>query len=720
MSNKNMLKIISALLIIFIPSGQITHASQVKATKSRYTEGEVIVKYKDSNLKASNSKVMYKSYSLETKQKLDSDNLEVVKLPKGVTVDAAVQELKKDKTIESVQPNYIYHFADIPNDQYASMQWGLQDIGMDKAWNITQGSSNARIGVIDSGIDINHPDLKDNIWTNPGEIAGNGVDDDNNGYVDDINGWDFYNNDAKVFDPVNDDLHGTHVAGIIAAEINGIGTVGIAPKVKIVPLKVLGQDGGDTTDVIKAINYAKKLGIKIINCSFGGSSFDNALKDAMQNSGILFVAAAGNDGLNTDISPVYPACYNLPNIISVAAVDNKGSLADFSNYGASSIDVAAPGVNILSTIPAALTNSNNYASAYAFESGTSMAAPFVTGIAALLESKGINDIQTIKQRIMEGVTPDSQLSNNIITGGIVNAYGALEIKNINRLWGNDRYATAQAIVQSGWKTSNTVVIATGEDFPDALSAAVLAKKYNAPLLLSERDTINSALNSELAALNPKKAFIIGGYGAISKDVETQLNTKNIATTRLMGNNRYETAVSIANYLGSNGEAVIATGENFPDALSIAAYAAAKGIPILLTPKDILPSTVKDYINSHNVTKTFVVGGTGVISSALENILPNPERLSGSDRYSTNAAVLNRFSNDFNLTNVYFATGENFPDALSGSALAALTNSPIVLIGAVSNKDISDFLSLNSNKVQNEGVFGGESITPTAAIKSLIN
>lgn len=718
MFNKFKLKIISALLIIFIPTGLVTHASQVndyKAAKPKYVENEVIVKYKDGSLSTDKDKIKYKSYSLDTKQKFNANNLEVVSLPSGVNVEDAVNEIKKDNNVESVQPNYIYHLTDVPTDQYFSKEWGLETLNVTSAWNITEGSSDVKIGILDSGIDINHPDLKDNIWTNSGEVSGNGIDDDKNGFIDDVHGWDFIHNDAKVFNSAEDDVHGTHIAGIIAAELNGIGAVGVAPKVKIVPLKVLGTNGGDTTDIIKAIDYAKKLGIKIINCSFGGDSYDEALKEAMQNSGILFIAAAGNDGIDTDVSPIYPACYNIPNIISVAAVDSSGNLASFSNYGANSIDVAAPGENILSTIPAALTKSNSYSSAYAYESGTSMATPFVTGIAALLASNGVNDIQTIRQKIVSGVSQEASLSGKIITGGIANAYDALGVKAVDRLWGADRYATSEAIVQSGWKASDTVVIATGEDFPDALSAGTLAKKYNAPLLLSEKDSINSALASELNTLNPKKAFIIGGYGAISKNVETQLNSRNIATTRLMGNNRYETAVAIANYLGVNGQIIIATGENFPDALSIASYAAANGIPILLTQRDVLPAEVKGYIDSHNITKTFIIGGTGVIASSLENMLPNAERLSGSDRYSTNTAVLNRFSNDFDLTNVYFATGENFPDALAGTALAALTSSPIVLINSTINKAASDFIAQNSSKIENEIAFGGESITPSSVI-----
>ena len=221
------------------------------------------------------------------------------------------------------------------------------DINALEASAITQGDNDLVVAVIDDGVDFSHPDLAGRAWTNPGEVPNNNLDDDANSYVDDVNGWDFYNRDKTVHDPGVDE-HGTHVSGTLAASVDGQGVVGVAPNVKIMALKFLGPYGGYTSDAVLAIQYAKAEGAKISNNSWGGGPYDQALYDAINNSGSLFVAAAGNDGNN---SPSYPAGYDLPNILSVAAVDNQGKLASFSNYGASSVDISAPGVGILSSVP---------------------------------------------------------------------------------------------------------------------------------------------------------------------------------------------------------------------------------------------------------------------------------------------------------------------------------------------------------------------------------
>jgi subtilisin family serine protease len=205
------------------------------------------------------------------------------------------------------------------------------------------------VAVIDDGVNFSHPELAGRAWTNPGEVPNNNLDDAN-GYVDDVNGWDFYNRDKTVHDS-GVDAHGTHVSGTIAASVDGQGVVEVAPNVKIMALKFLGPEGGYTSDAILAIQYAKAEGAKISNNSWGGGSYDQALYDAINNSGSLFVAAAGNNGSNNDDYRFYPASYDLPNILSVAAVNNQGKLASFSNYGATSVDIAAPGVGILSAVP---------------------------------------------------------------------------------------------------------------------------------------------------------------------------------------------------------------------------------------------------------------------------------------------------------------------------------------------------------------------------------
>lgn len=348
-------------------------ANKKDGNKEKSIPNELIIKYKT---KTDSSKIqsLHKKFSFHPSKTLKSVNAEVVKIPKGKTASAMIKELKKDPTIESVQPNYKYFASEINNaPNYYDQLWGIHNTGqviknIPGIADIDVDAKEARasyagklsqvvVGVIDTGVDISHPDLKDIIWTNPGEagaMASDGIDNDKNGYVDDVHGWDFYNNDNTVYDPLDGDEHGTHVSGTIAAVMEGTankGVVGVAPNVKILPIKFLGPWGGTTSDAILAIEYAKSMGIKITNNSWGGGEYDPLLEEAINNSNSLFVAAAGNDGMNNDMYQSYPSSFESPNILSVAALDNMGNLADFSNYGFNSVDVAAPGVNILSTVP---------------------------------------------------------------------------------------------------------------------------------------------------------------------------------------------------------------------------------------------------------------------------------------------------------------------------------------------------------------------------------
>ena len=302
---------------------------------------------------------------------------------------------------------------------------GTADADMDapEAWDITTGSSDIVVAVIDTGVDYNHPDLNDNMWVNVAEL--NGVadyDDDENGYVDDIYGFDFINNEG---DPYDDHGHGTHCSGTIAAEgNNGDGVVGVNWNAKIMALKFLGSDGsGDTLDAIDAINYAIDNGADIMSNSWGGGSFSQALKDTISvanDEGILFVTAAGNSRKNTDRRPHYPSSYDVPNIISVAATDHNDALAGFSNYGPNSVDLGAPGVDILSTYP----------DGYAWGDGTSMAAPHVAGAAALIMAQNPEiSVADLKAKILDSVDPVSALNGITVTGGRLNVYNALD--NLN-------------------------------------------------------------------------------------------------------------------------------------------------------------------------------------------------------------------------------------------------------------------------------------------------
>jgi subtilisin family serine protease len=313
------------------------------------------------------------------------------------------------------------------NDALFAQQWGLHaessgGINAGIAWNSARECSNVVVAVIDTGINYNHPDLKANMWINPGEIAGNGIDDDGNSVVDDIYG---YNAVSNTGNPLDDNGHGTHVAGIIGAVgNNGIGVTGVCWSARMMALKFLGATGsGSTMGAIKALDYlttmkGKGMNIVASNNSWGGGGYSQELRDAIartENAGVLFIAAAGNGGSdgvgdNNDFIASYPAGYNLSSIISVAATDINGNLGSFSNYGATQVDLAAPGVRISST----------YGSDYSYLSGTSMATPFVSGAVALIASKFPTlTWQQLKQKLLSSVTPLNSLAGKMVTGGLL-------------------------------------------------------------------------------------------------------------------------------------------------------------------------------------------------------------------------------------------------------------------------------------------------------------
>ncbi|MBI4688237.1 MAG: S8 family serine peptidase [Nitrospirae bacterium] len=420
---------------------------------AEYMQGEVLVKFKQSTsqqaINAANNKVQA---ALKKKMHvLTSSEASVMKLPSNVSVMQAVYEYKKDPNVEYAQPNYIYRRALTPNDPSYGSLWGLNNIGQTvnsitgsldadidapTAWNITTGSASVVIAVIDTGVKLTHADLSTNIWGNSGETASNSVDDDNNGYVDDVNGWDFVNNDNN---PADDCGHGTHVAGIIAAVgNNAIGITGVMWTAKIMPLKALGIDAecsGTTQAITEAIYYAVNKGAKIINLSLGSSinDIDGMMQEAInyaRNNNVLVVAAAGNDSTDNDTTAFYPANFNVDNIISVAATDQNDALASFSNYGKTTVDLAAPGVNIYSTVPTTaectLSSDSCDDSGYAFSDGTSMAAPHVAGAAGLIWAANPAYTYTqVKNAILNNVNKLVCLSDKMVTGGRLNAYQAL-------------------------------------------------------------------------------------------------------------------------------------------------------------------------------------------------------------------------------------------------------------------------------------------------------
>jgi subtilisin family serine protease len=322
-------------------------------------------------------------------------------------------------------PDY-EEIPELPNppvaDPDADQLHGLDLIDAGTAWAINRGSKDVIVGDIDTGADYNHPDLINNIWRNPKEIPGNGKDDDNNGFVDDVVGWDFRDKDARPFD---DNAHGSHTAGSIGATGgNGVGISGVAQNTSIMVLRFLGGANGSGTseDAIKCVEYATANGADLTSNSWGGGGYSQALFDAIaeaDKAGILFVAAAGNARSDNDRTPSYPASYELDNILTVAATDSMDVLANFSNFGATSVDLAAPGVDILSTVPG---------KDYKKFSGTSMATPHVSGAAALLKAAYPQlKAKELKELLMSSVENVAGLSGKVVTGGRLNIARAFEI-----------------------------------------------------------------------------------------------------------------------------------------------------------------------------------------------------------------------------------------------------------------------------------------------------
>ena len=450
-----LLPLLTALIIA--PSNFAHAEDSLSPINEEHSYDQLIVSYTNQGTTAEQTAVREKSrkdvaaVSSRPISARDS-RTQVLKLDKSISVEEAIRRLKNQPGIKYVEPDYIVHHSAVSTDLLFTngSMWGMYGLTTSPANSFGSnsasawargytGSSSVVIGVIDEGIQVTHPDLAANIWVNPNETAGDGIDNDNNGFIDDVNGWDFANNDSNVYDgpgtptaPI--DSHGTHVSGTIGARANGGGVVGVNWDVKIVSAKFLGAAGGFTSDAIKAIDYLTNLkisGVNIVatNNSWGGGGFSQSLLDAINRAGdvgILFMAAAGNGttrgvNINNDTTANYPSNYQcttsfatkLPRgwdcVIAVASITSTGAKSTWSNYGLTTVDIGAPGENILSTY---------VSDQYAYLSGTSMATPHVTGAAALCAS--INSAITpaqIRTSILSSATPTTSLTGKTVTGG---------------------------------------------------------------------------------------------------------------------------------------------------------------------------------------------------------------------------------------------------------------------------------------------------------------
>ena len=449
-----MKRLLVSVMVTILLSADVALSAAEPDIPSPHLEGQLLVGF-DRTMPGSSKANLHASQHSAVLKQFPEIGVDLVSLPRGKSIAAARAAYQSDRAVKFAEPNYL-RFADAttPNDPEFTKQWALRNTGQTingndtgstdadidaseptgtaDAWDVTSGSTSPVIAVIDTGVDVNHSDLSANLWRNSNETAGNGIDDDGNGYVDDVAGWDFAHNDASVYDPgetcgsERNDLHGTHVAGIAGAVgNNSTGVAGVSWQVRLMPLKILAKSGGSCAtgsdaDAIEAILYAARMKADVINASWGAAPNNEALRQAIVaagQAGVLFAAAAGNEGIDLSVSPRYPASFDLENEIVVAASDNNDALASFSNFGGAT-DLASPGVNIYSTLPDG---------SYGFLSGTSMSVPHLSGSLALLRAQYPQAPSTeLKNRILGNVDAKSAFgSQKTSSGGRLNVNRAL-------------------------------------------------------------------------------------------------------------------------------------------------------------------------------------------------------------------------------------------------------------------------------------------------------
>jgi subtilisin family serine protease len=482
----------------------------------------------------------------ETAERLFVPGLRLVGI-EGISVRRAVAELERQPGVRYAEPNFIHHFGAPPNDIYFGSQWALNNFGQGvdsppvfgtpdadidavEAWDVNRGSPSVIVGIADTGVFYNHPDLAPNIYANPGETGGgketNGVDDDHNGYVDDFRGYDFLANDndpAPASPPAGLDNHGTVVAGAAGAQgDNSIGLTGVSQETSLLPLRVgPGPSGGlVVADVINAFAYAGRLGAKVVNLSAGGPTFSQGELDAIRGAAnTLFVFAAMNDGANNDnpSTPIYPCNLNEPNVVCVAATDMDDKLAGFSNFGPGTVDLAAPGVRLLTT-----DIGTDPGSSYTFTGGTSLASPITAGAAAVYRSLYPQATKAdTRKALREGVDKKPALNNLVETGGRLNLAATLAIAPppLTLDLGAKKQELKKKLKFFATASADSALVATGKAIKNTAKqlAANQKTKVKAKLKRAKRKRLAKKLDKSGKAKAKVKATATGQSGATAAD-----------------------------------------------------------------------------------------------------------------------------------------------------------------------------------------------------------
>jgi subtilisin family serine protease len=666
---------ILAILFLFINShvyaaGEFhkNQADELFDEEKEFSQKELIIKFLPSISQEEKNQILASNHLKEqTNNKSGGFSLVTAS---GLNLKEIAKKLLERKEIQFVEPNYVIEASYVPQEPSYRLQWHAKKINMEKAWDVTKGSADVTVAVIDGGLQTDHPDLKENLLTPYNAVTG-----------------------GKT---ITADEHGTHVAGIIAASINKIGITGIAPNVKILPIDVFDGKEANAYDVADAIVYAADHGAKIINLSLSSIYYSNVMEDAVQyawSKKAVIVAAAGNE--SSDI-PEYPAAFN--SVLSVAATNKKDERSSFSNYG-STIDLSAPGEAIYSTVGG---------SKYGMMSGTSMAAPVVSGTAALILSKNpMLSPDEVGNILMKSTIDLGEKGRDVQYGnGRIDAEKALHHTPVpvERIDGASRYEVAVNVSKKGWSTAETVVVANGHAYADVLAAAPLAYLHNAPILLTENNKLTGPTRDRIKQLKAKKAIIIGGDISIGNNVANEIKKLTGSIERIGGASRYQVAENIANKLPNQSKAVIANGTAYADSLAIASYAARNKIPILLTIAGSLPQPTKSALKNKGTTSTIVTGGEISVEKKVYNELPSPTRIGGNSRFEVAANIAKTYYSS--ASSSFISNGYAYADALSGSVLAAKQNRPMMFTDAGSLPEITKEV-IESKNMKAYTVLGGK-------------